>query len=128
MEAKSGLWKSPAWPKGSGQPDYLNAVVKGRFKGDGLDKALELLTLLHTIEEAHGRVRTIRNAARALDLDLLLFGDLESDSENLILPHPRMLERAFVLLPASEIDEKWLVHVDLLPEEDIIQTRYVSSW
>lgn len=124
LTGKSGLWRSPAWPPESDQPEYLNAVIKGRYKGD----ALSLLALLNGIEDTHGRVRSVPNAARTLDLDLLIFGDLTCNTEKLTLPHPRMLERAFVLVPASELETKWLHHARALPEADVRATRYAGAW
>ena len=124
LEKKSGLWRSPAWPKGAAQPPYLNAVVKGSYQGDPMD----LLTLMQSIETKHGRVRGVPNAARTLDLDLLTFGVQRQDTEGLKLPHPRMMERAFVLVPASELEAKWLRYVDELPLSDIQATRYVGAW
>ena len=79
--------------------DYLNAVAEVQT---GFS-ALELLSHLQRIEIDAGRKRTYRNAPRQLDLDLLLFGDERSESERLTLPHPRMLQRAFVLVPLAEI-------------------------
>ena len=86
-------------PVDAGGPDYLNAVVL-------LDTALEPLALLHAmqaIENAAGRERPYLNAPRTLDLDVLLYGALELSGTDLTLPHPRMWQRAFVLLPLSEI-------------------------
>jgi len=83
-----------------GQPDYWNAV-------GALDTALEPLSLLHAlqaIETSNGRERSFRNAPRTLDLDLLLYGDTTLDTPDLVLPHPRMHLRAFVLVPLAEID------------------------
>ena len=100
----SSLWQSPAWPRGQGQPDYINACAQVSFDGG----AQELLTKLHETEYEFGRVRSAKNAARALDLDLLDFdGHIISRPEGLIIPHPRMLSRAFVLLPLSEIAPNW---------------------
>ena len=79
--------------------DYLNAVAEVQTELG----ALELLSHLQRIETDGGRKRTYRNAPRLLDLDLLLFGDECMDSERLTLPHPRMLQRAFVLVPLAEI-------------------------
>lgn len=121
---KSGLWRSPAWPPGSDQAEYLNAVVSGRFKGD----ALSLLRILQGLESKHGRVRGVPNAARTLDLDLLTFGAKTCKTEDLTLPHPRMLERAFVLIPAAELQSRWMKHVVRLPQEDIRATRYAGAW
>jgi 2-amino-4-hydroxy-6-hydroxymethyldihydropteridine diphosphokinase len=81
------------------QPDFINAVVM-------VETALEpqaLLDGLLAIERRHGRVREFQNAPRTLDLDLLLYGDLVLHQHGLTLPHPRMHERAFVLLPLAEI-------------------------
>lgn len=81
------------------QPEYVNAVVQ-------LETDLppqRLLAELQAIENAHGRQRSFANAPRTLDLDLLMVGDLEIDSPSLQLPHPRMHERAFVLVPLVEI-------------------------
>ena len=62
-----------------------------------------LLQALHGIEQAHGRERPYRNAPRTLDLDLLLYGDRQIASATLTVPHPRMTERAFVLVPLLEL-------------------------
>ncbi|WP_126444371.1 2-amino-4-hydroxy-6-hydroxymethyldihydropteridine diphosphokinase [Sulfuricystis multivorans] len=81
------------------QPDFINAVVKLET---GLAPA-DLLTRLLAIEAAFGRVRSVKNAPRTLDLDLLLCGEAVLDLPELTLPHPRMAERAFVLAPLAEI-------------------------
>lgn len=83
-----------------GQPDYYNAVAL-------LETSLEPLMLLRAlqhIESTQGRARSVRNAPRTLDLDLLLYGTARLDLEELTLPHPRMHTRAFVLVPMAEID------------------------
>jgi len=115
---------SLAWPLGADQPKYLNAVVKGRYQGN----AEALLQQLLTIETSQGRVRSVPNAARTLDLDLLVFGDLKCQTETLTLPHPLMLQRAFVLIPASEVDGKWVKYTRELPVADIRATRYAGPW
>jgi len=81
------------------QPDFVNAVA-------ALDTALDahgLLRELQTLEAGHGRTRSFPNAPRTLDLDLLLFGDERISDPGLVVPHPRMHERAFVLKPLLEI-------------------------
>ncbi|GAB1460333.1 MAG: 2-amino-4-hydroxy-6-hydroxymethyldihydropteridine diphosphokinase [Thauera sp.] len=97
--ARSSLYRST--PVGvAGQPDYLNAVI-------ALDTALAprpLLEALLTIEHDAGRRRDFPMAPRTLDLDLLLHGDAVIDEAGLQVPHPRMHERAFALLPLAEID------------------------
>jgi len=79
--------------------DYLNAVVEIET---GLT-APALLDHLQQIEQQAGRERPYRNAPRTLDLDLLLYGSARIESERLTLPHPRMTQRAFVLVPLAEI-------------------------
>ncbi len=79
--------------------DYRNAVVHLRTS----IAPLPLLHALLAIEAAHGRERRFANAPRTLDLDLLLHGDSRIASAELVLPHPRMHERAFVLAPLAEI-------------------------
>ena len=100
----SGLWQSPAWPPGSNQPDYINGCAEVSFVGE----ARELLDILHEVEAEFGRKRTVKNAARALDLDLLDFrGQVIEDESGMIVPHPRMLSRGFVLFPLAEIAGEW---------------------
>ena len=96
--ACSPLYRSkPLGP--SGQPDYLNAVAALATTLP----ALELLAQLQAIETAQGRVRTIRWGPRTLDLDILLYGDVQLSEPRLIIPHPRLRERAFVLYPLREL-------------------------
>lgn len=97
LVALSSLYRTA--PIDSGGPDYLNAVA-------ALDTALApeaLLDRLQAIETAHGRERPYRNAPRTLDLDLLLHGDAQRATERLSIPHPRLHQRAFVLLPLLEL-------------------------
>jgi 2-amino-4-hydroxy-6-hydroxymethyldihydropteridine diphosphokinase len=84
------------------QPDFVNAVAKVET---GLS-ARELLEGLLTLEARAGRERPAPGAPRTLDLDLLLYGDRVIEEPGLIVPHPRMHERAFVLLPLAEIDSE----------------------
>jgi 2-amino-4-hydroxy-6-hydroxymethyldihydropteridine diphosphokinase len=84
------------------QPDFINAVAAIEMD-DAVLPAPSLLEKLFDIEAAFGRKRTVKNAPRTLDLDLLLFGDESLDLPGLTLPHPRMAERAFVLAPLAEI-------------------------
>lgn len=81
------------------QPDFINAVAE-------VETTLQPLELLHAIlqiENRHGRERPFPNAPRILDLDLLLYNNTVMDTPELTLPHPRMHERGFVLLPLAEI-------------------------
>ena len=102
---RSRLWSSPAWPP-SDQPPYVNAVA---LVETALSPA-DLLARLHAIEAELGRVRGERWAARTLDLDLLAYRDriLRPAAEGgLAIPHPRMADRAFVLLPLADIAPDW---------------------
>lgn len=81
------------------QPDYVNAVA---VLSATLD-AHALLDELQALELRHGRVRNEHWGPRTLDLDLLLFGDRQIDSERLIVPHPQMHKRAFVLVPLHDV-------------------------
>ncbi|WP_026259323.1 2-amino-4-hydroxy-6-hydroxymethyldihydropteridine diphosphokinase [Uliginosibacterium gangwonense] len=102
----SSLYRStPMGPGVEGQPDYINAVV-------GVHTALTpaaLLDVLFAVELHFGRQRSVRNAARTLDLDLLLYGEQVIDQPGLQVPHPRMHERAFVLLPLAEVAPDTLI-------------------
>ena len=94
---RSSLYRSA--PHEATGPDYINAVV-------ALDTHLtapELLAELQGLERAAGRQRPYHHAPRTLDLDLLTFGEGRIDSPRLSVPHPRMGERAFVLVPLAEI-------------------------
>lgn len=98
----SSLYKTAALDISPHQPaagDYVNAVVEM----ETLLSAPALLRHLQQIEQSAGRERPYRNAPRTLDLDLLLYGSGSIDSTHLMVPHPRMMQRAFVLVPLNEI-------------------------
>lgn len=101
LAARSRLYRTPAWGRTT-QPDFINAVA-------AIDTALSpqaLLDALLAIERAHGRDRDAEDGRwgpRRLDLDLLLHGDAVLDQPGLQLPHPRLHERAFVLVPLAEV-------------------------
>ena len=94
---RSSLYRSA--PVQSSGPDYVNAVVQISTTLSAPD----LLLQLQALEVAAGRERPYHNAPRTLDLDILTYGQARIDSAQLTLPHPRMLQRAFVLLPLAEI-------------------------
>jgi 2-amino-4-hydroxy-6-hydroxymethyldihydropteridine diphosphokinase len=85
---------------GPPQRDYLNAVIEIEAPGS----ARELLETARQVEDRMGRVRTERWGPRAIDVDVLTFGDEDIDEPDLQVPHPRMHERAFVLIPLLELD------------------------
>jgi 2-amino-4-hydroxy-6-hydroxymethyldihydropteridine diphosphokinase len=101
VAARSSVYESAPVGAADAQPDYFNAVV-------AVDTGLApraLLEGLQRIEHDAGRTRVTgeRNAARTLDLDILLIGDERIDEPGLHVPHPRMQERAFVLMPLAEL-------------------------
>ena len=122
VEAVSRFYETPCFPAGAG-PDYVNAAVRLRAS---LDPA-EVLTRLHKIEAEFGRERVQRWGMRTLDLDLIAAGEVVLPDENthkhwrtlplesqkteapetLVLPHPRLSERAFVLVPLADVAQSW---------------------
>ncbi len=95
--AASGLWRTA--PVDADGPDYCNAVAAVSTHLS----APALLQALHALEARAGRERPYRNAPRTLDLDLLLYGSARIQSPHLTVPHPRMGQRAFVLMPLAQI-------------------------
>ncbi len=98
LDAVSSLYLSA--PVDAGGNDYVNAVARLRTSL----LAHELLSALQGVEQNFGRERPFRNAPRTLDLDLLLYGEQTIHDAALEVPHPRMMARAFVLLPLLELD------------------------
>jgi 2-amino-4-hydroxy-6-hydroxymethyldihydropteridine diphosphokinase len=97
VTAVSSLYRTA--PIDSSGDDYINAVAHIETTLD----AEALLRALHDIEQQHGRERPYRNAPRTLDLDVLLYGDEQIASATLTVPHPRLTQRAFVLVPLLEL-------------------------
>jgi 2-amino-4-hydroxy-6-hydroxymethyldihydropteridine diphosphokinase len=102
--ALSGVWETEAWPQGSGQPDYYNAIVE--LDQAGL-KPQALYDVLARIERAFGRERRERWAPRTLDLDIIAMDGFVGEFGGIKLPHPRMHDRAFVLAPLTELAPDW---------------------
>lgn len=133
IAACSKLYATSPVGGSDGQPEYLNAVIAVQTTlGPG-----DLLEALLEIELAHGRRRTIRNAPRTLDLDLLLYDDLVIQREGLEVPHPRLQLRRFVLQPLADISPE-LVHPRLtvsiaellrqLPEAESVRVCGGAEW
>ncbi|HVE11726.1 MAG TPA: 2-amino-4-hydroxy-6-hydroxymethyldihydropteridine diphosphokinase [Paraburkholderia sp.] len=101
--AKSSMYRTA--PIDAGGDDYFNLAVK-------LETALpvrHLLALCHKIEHHFGRERPFRNAPRTLDIDILLYGEHCIDEPDLTVPHPRLTERAFALVPLIELDDSLII-------------------
>jgi 2-amino-4-hydroxy-6-hydroxymethyldihydropteridine diphosphokinase len=112
LMAQSSLYQTA--PIESSGEDYINAVVKIVTSLS----AYALLKSLQNLEHLAGRERPYINAPRTLDLDLLLYGSAKIDSETLTVPHPRMRQRAFILLPLQEIAPELVSSCDLLRVAD----------
>ena len=112
-------------PIDSSGPDYLNAVALVQTQ----QSPLAFLHALQAIELQAGRERPYRNAPRTLDLDIELWGDWQSDVPELIVPHPRMWERAFVLVPLAEVAAQCVSEAQLLAVADQdIQISQKQGW
>jgi 2-amino-4-hydroxy-6-hydroxymethyldihydropteridine diphosphokinase len=116
--ARSSWYASPPVPR-SDQPDYVNGVAR---VATDLGPA-DLLACLHRIEAAFGRVRTARDAARAIDLDLIDYAGLVTapDGPGPILPHPRAHLRGFVLIPLREVAPDWRHPITAEPVDALIR-------
>jgi len=115
--AVSPYYVTPAWPDPA-DPPYVNAVAR-------IATALEpaaLMALLHDTETAFGRVRSAKNAPRTLDLDLLDYEGRVEDGPPL-LPHPRIADRAFVLVPLAAVAPDWRDPATGLPVADLLAAR-----
>jgi 2-amino-4-hydroxy-6-hydroxymethyldihydropteridine diphosphokinase len=110
--AVSSLYRTA--PQDSSGDDYVNAVMQVATSLP----AYSLLNALQRIEQGAGRERPYRNAPRTLDLDVLLYGDAQIQSERLEVPHPRMWQRAFVLAPLREIAPHWVSQAQWLAVND----------
>jgi 2-amino-4-hydroxy-6-hydroxymethyldihydropteridine diphosphokinase len=100
---RSGWWRSAAWPD-PGAPAYLNGVAL-------VETTLsprELLNAVQELEASFGRTRTVENAARTLDLDLIAYGRQAIDEPDLTIPHPRAHDRLFVMGPLAEVAPDWV--------------------
>ncbi len=110
---RSSLYRSAAWGE-TAQPDFINAAVL-------LATALGPRALLEGLKELEvrlGRVESYRWGPRAIDLDILTYGDFAIDEPDLIVPHARLLERAFALAPLSEIEPAFKAAYAALPAAD----------
>jgi 2-amino-4-hydroxy-6-hydroxymethyldihydropteridine diphosphokinase len=121
IAAQSSWYKTKA--VGPPQPDYFNgcAILRVEISPQAL-----LATLL-AIEQQFGRDRQEHWGPRTLDLDLLLYDDLILNQPNLQIPHPRMRERAFVLVPLAEIAPSWVEPITQRSIQDLLQEIDISD-
>ncbi len=129
----SSLYQSPAWGSDELQPDYVNAVMSVQTTLSAHD----LWRASSRVEAAQGRMRNAaRNAARTLDIDLLMYGDAAIHTTDLTLPHPRMHERDFVLMPLIEIAPEAVIPgrgsardcLQRIAHSDIQKLSHNSAW
>ena len=109
-------WFETAPVPASDQPWFNNAVISART----WLSMHETLQRLHVVESEFGRVRAVRNEARVLDMDLLDYGGVHSQDNDVMLPHPRLHERAFVLLPLQDVAPDYIHPVSGLTVADMI--------
>ena len=107
LVARSNLYRTA--PMDASGPDFINAVVAVETQLN----AHQLLLNLQHVEQVFGRERPYQNAPRTLDLDVLLYGSARIHSPTLVVPHPRMVQRAFVLWPLAEIAPEQVSAVQL---------------
>lgn len=124
VSAESSIYETEPWGFEE-QDDFLNMVVQGETELE----PDELLTHLKRIEDNVGRTKTFRNGPREIDLDILFYDDLILEREGLAIPHPRLHERDFVLVPLADIAPK-LIHpiwnhriTDLLSQLDVSKIK-----
>lgn len=122
VTAQSSIWLTAPVPV-SDQPWYHNAVVAVQTE----QSPYALLETLQGIENEFGRVRTVRNAPRVIDLDLIAYNDNILDRPELIVPHPRMHQRGFVLLPLRELAPDWVHPVSKAKLADMIAALPVDQ-
>lgn len=116
IEALSSIYETP--PVGvTDQPYFLNAVVKAETSL----LPREVLRVCQRIEEDLGRVRTQRWGPRTLDLDLLLYENWIVQEEDLVIPHPGMAERIFVLVPLLEIEPCWIHPIEQRTGKELLR-------
>ncbi len=98
IERRSALYNTAAWGK-TDQPDFVNQVILVKTSLT----AFETMAIILHIEEQMGRVRTEKNAPRIIDIDILFFNNDIIETNNLVIPHPFIQQRMFVLVPMSEL-------------------------
>jgi len=117
LEKKSPVYETPPWGYEQ-QPAFLNQVISGKTTLTPQN----LLKFAKEIEHKMGRQETFRNGPRVIDIDILVFGDLTLNTPELVIPHPRIAERAFVLVPLVDIAPQLLIPGQKLLTSELLQT------
>ncbi len=123
VTALSSLYRTPPWGVEE-QPPFVNAAL-------ALETALDpdaLLAALKALEAELGRVASFRWGPRAIDLDILAYDGVTRSDPVLTIPHARLLERAFVLVPLAEIDPAYLAARDALPAADVAAVERIGAF
>jgi 2-amino-4-hydroxy-6-hydroxymethyldihydropteridine diphosphokinase len=118
----SSLYQTKPWGY-TEQPDFINAVAALEVNCS----AQQLMQSLLYIEKEMGRQRLIKWEPRIIDLDILLFGDLQISEPALTIPHPHMYKRAFVLIPLAEINPDFSAAVSILPQEALSEIKLLKN-
>ena len=124
---KCSPWYRSAPVPITAEPDYLNAVAEIETPLP----ATELLANLHDVEKRFGRARSVKNASRTVDLDLIVYHSqvIEIEGEGgLHVPHPRMAGRAFVLLPFFDLASDWVHPISKQPISNLIRNLPAEQW
>lgn len=123
VTAASALYRTPPWGV-LDQPPFVNAAL-------ALDTALDpgaLLAALKALERELGRVAGVRYGPRAIDLDILDVPGVRCDDPHLTIPHPRLFERAFALVPLAEIEPAYAAARDALPAQDLAAVERIGAF
>jgi 2-amino-4-hydroxy-6-hydroxymethyldihydropteridine diphosphokinase len=123
VTAVSSLYRTPPWG-GVDQPAFVNAALV-------LETALDpdaLLAALKALERALGRVASVRWGPRAIDLDILDYDGVRRHDAELTIPHARLLERAFALVPLAEIEPAFAAARDALPPDDLAAVERIGAF
>jgi 2-amino-4-hydroxy-6-hydroxymethyldihydropteridine diphosphokinase len=123
VTAASSLYRTPPWGVEQ-QPPFVNAVL-------ALETALDpdaLLAALKALEAELGRVASFRWGPRAIDVDILIYDGVRRSDPQLTIPHARLNERAFVLVPLAEIDPAFSAARDALPITDVAAVERIGAF
>lgn len=122
IEKVSSVYETPPWGY-LDQPAFLNQVIGGQTSL----APHSLLSFVKNVEKNMGRVKTFQNGPRLIDIDILIFGEQIVTSPDLVIPHPRMAERAFVLVPLAEIEPARIIPGQELTVKELLMEMATSG-